>query len=515
MRQTVEFWRGEKDRDLLNNTMGALWWSYQYLDEQVRRCFAYCSIFPRRHRLKRGELVKLWVAEGFIKTSKPEEEMEDVAKNYFDELLSASFLQLGGKEWSNEYNMSERAVDYFTIHDLLCDLAEEVAGRDCFRMEKGCTGDIPQDVRHLFLGTYNGEMLVKNMSRLQNLRTLIIDGKIEIKSPKCRVITGVFTMLMGLQKLRVLKLNIGHECSEFSIPDSIGQLKHLRYFSFMSRQTSLTLPCAFTKLYQLQVVDFGCCYISASFSGEDTMNLVNLRRIIGTPLLYIPNIGRLTWLQMLPFFRVMKTQGFESHQLKHLNKLQDKLEVAGLENVQSKEEALEVNLAAKEKLTELELVWEDQSCSPGVQAEVLEGLCPSKYLERLSIYWYGGMTLPKWMMDEHNGGPTNLQELRFNTWSQQGPAPDLGAFVHLHLLNIFRCSWDALQDMEHLTSLKNLVIMQCPNMRSFGTLPKSLELFSVFDCDPEFKRLCDDYWSITKPLGISRRLEGILLRTGD
>ncbi|VAI93158.1 unnamed protein product [Triticum turgidum subsp. durum] len=45
--QTVEFWRSQKDRDLMNETMGALWWSYQYLDEQVRRCFAYCSMFPR------------------------------------------------------------------------------------------------------------------------------------------------------------------------------------------------------------------------------------------------------------------------------------------------------------------------------------------------------------------------------------------------------------------------------------------------------------------------------------
>ena len=74
--------------------------------------------------MKREELVKLWVAEGFIKTSKPEEEMEDVAQYYFDVLLSSSFLQFGGKE--KQY-ATRREVDYFTIHDLLCDLAEEVA----------------------------------------------------------------------------------------------------------------------------------------------------------------------------------------------------------------------------------------------------------------------------------------------------------------------------------------------------------------------------------------------------
>ncbi|KAM3297800.1 hypothetical protein ACQJBY_039653 [Aegilops geniculata] len=216
--QTVEFWRSQKDRDLMKDTMGALWWSYQYLDEQVRRCFAYCSIFPRRHRLKRDELVKFWVAEGFIKTSKPEEEMEDVAKNYFDLLLSASFLQLRGKEYDHAH---QREIDYFTIHDLLCDLAEEVAGRDCFRIEKGFTGEVPLGVRYLFVGTYNRQMLDEKISRLQNLRTLIIVDLIQVKSKEDLV--SMFTMLTSLQKLRVLNMGIrirGSDFQEFSLLES-------------------------------------------------------------------------------------------------------------------------------------------------------------------------------------------------------------------------------------------------------------------------------------------------------
>ena len=117
---------------------------------------------------------------------------------------------------------------------------------------------------------------------------------------------------------------------------------------------------------------------------------------------------------MLPFFTISKKQGYESHQLKYLNKLQGKLQIHGLENVESKEEAVEVSLAGKEKLTELVLQWGSGSCSPEVQAEVLEGLCPLKYLEILEISQYDGMTFPNWMMSEHNGGPKNLQELIFS-----------------------------------------------------------------------------------------------------
>ncbi|KAM3297803.1 hypothetical protein ACQJBY_039655 [Aegilops geniculata] len=459
----------------MNDTMGAL---YQYLDEQVRRCFAYCSIFPRRRRLKRDDLVKLWVAEGFIKTSKPEEEMKDVAKNYFDELLSASFLQLGGKQM-----VDGRVVDYFTIHDLLCDLAEEIAGRDCFRIEKDFTGEVPEDVRYLFVRTYNRERITEKISKLQNLRTLIIDEMMKVPSNECKVFESIFTMFTGLRKLRVLNLRLRLDI--FSFPDSIGQLKHLRYFAFrVPVITKQTLPTVFTKLYHIRVVDFGFCGSLTSSSGEDMMNLVNLRHVISLADLKFPNVGRLIWLHTLPFFTIRRERGYEPHQLKHLNKLEGKLLINGLENVESKEEALEVNLAGKEKLRKLVLKWDDDSCSPELQAEVLDGLCPSKYLEILDISRYHGLRLPNWMMGKHNGGPKNLQELTFRRWIQLGPAPDLGAFIHLQSLILSNCNWNALSgNMEHLTSLKKLEINSCKNIGSLPTLPKSLERFEVMGCN--------------------------------
>ncbi|CAM0885591.1 unnamed protein product [Alopecurus aequalis] len=94
-RTNVEFWRSVRDRDILNETMGALWWSYRCLDEHARRCFVYCSIFPRSHRLERDELVRLWAAAGFARSTNEGEDTEDVCQKYFDDLLSASFLQIG------------------------------------------------------------------------------------------------------------------------------------------------------------------------------------------------------------------------------------------------------------------------------------------------------------------------------------------------------------------------------------------------------------------------------------
>jgi len=201
IRKNIEFWRSVRDRDLLNETMGALWWSYHHLHEQVKRCFAYCSLFPRRHCLERDELVKLWAAEGFARCTNEGEEMEDVCQEYFDELVSASFLQLRAKENPHD-------EDYYLVHDLLRDLAEKAAGSDFFRIENSLTlfgkcpaVEVPPGVRHVFVKYYNKELITKEICKLDNLRTLFINSDWD------GVEEEVLKYMFGrLRKLRVLNI---------------------------------------------------------------------------------------------------------------------------------------------------------------------------------------------------------------------------------------------------------------------------------------------------------------------
>ncbi|KAI5001550.1 hypothetical protein ZWY2020_026200 [Hordeum vulgare] len=176
-------------------------------------------------------------------------------------------------------------------------------------------------------------------------------------------------------------------------------------------------------------------------------------------------------------FKVSNEQGYEVKQLRDLNKLRGCLCIKGLENVRSKEEALEANLAAKERLTELELQWNGDAdayrCSREVEAEVLEGLCPPVGLQTLHIYSYQGTRYPDWMVGKQKGG---LQELVLWHWKQLGPAPQLvEAFPHLHVLELWNCNWDALPcNMEHLTSLKELVLDIKTGKRSSTFVKKDL-----------------------------------------
>ncbi|VAH54137.1 unnamed protein product [Triticum turgidum subsp. durum] len=488
--QDVDHWRRVGDQDLFKVWTGPLWWSYYQLGEQARRCFAYCSIFPRRHRLYRDELVRLWMAEGFIRNTDEGADAEDVGRGIFNELLSISFLQPGGKDWYNH------GKEYYLVHDLLHDLAGAVAGSDCFRIDNNMiqkgerwARDVPRDVRHLFVQSYDAALITGKILLLENLHTLIIYS-VGGDTPVEEIV--IKNILKSLPKLRVLAIALCLEKDGFicrpnilSAPESISQLKHLRYLAFRTDiGCRVILPSSLNQLYQMQLLDFGVC-MNLVFSCGD---LINLRHVFSGPGLQFSNIGRLVSLQTIPAFKVSHEQGHEAKQLRYLNRLSGELSIYGLQSVESREEALAFDLAAKKRLTELTL---SLGGSSKVAAEVLEGLCPPVGLVTLDIRDYDGLVYPKWMVGRQNGGPEKLQQLGLSGWSQPGPAPALKAFNHLRCLNLMHCSWNALPcNMEHLSSLETVIIIKCLNIRSLPTLPQSLTYFWLLKCDDGFMESC-------------------------
>jgi hypothetical protein len=173
--------------------------------------------------------------------------------------------------------------------------------------------------------------------------------------------------------------------------------------------------------------------------------------------------------------------------------LRGKLTIFGLENVKSKGQALQANLAAKQ-LTELSLSWSSyghRRSSPEVQSGVLEGLCPHVQLRKLALWNFVGCRYPDWMVGKDRGGPKCLQELRLCICSQPAAFGLAKAFPHLRVLQFIYCSWDALPgNMDHLTSLKELAINSCHNIQSLPSLPQSLEKFCLAMCNDEFMESC-------------------------
>jgi len=99
----------------------ALLLSYYHLPSHLKRCFAYCALFPKDHEFKKETLILMWMAENFLQCSQQSKSPEEIGEQYFNDLLSRSFFQ----------HSSGSLKSCFVMHDLLNDLAKYFCGEIC------------------------------------------------------------------------------------------------------------------------------------------------------------------------------------------------------------------------------------------------------------------------------------------------------------------------------------------------------------------------------------------------
>ncbi|KAG9141431.1 hypothetical protein Leryth_001872 [Lithospermum erythrorhizon] len=98
--------------------------SYENLPHHLKPCFLYLGVFPEDFEIPVRQLIRLWMAEGFI----PQDEkrsLEDLAEDYLEDLIDRSLVQIGKKR-------TDGGVKSCRIHDLLRDLCIKEAKRERF-----------------------------------------------------------------------------------------------------------------------------------------------------------------------------------------------------------------------------------------------------------------------------------------------------------------------------------------------------------------------------------------------
>ncbi|XP_022756852.1 putative disease resistance RPP13-like protein 1 [Durio zibethinus] len=419
----------------------ALRLSYHLLPSYLKRCFAYCAIFPKDYEFDKDLLVLLWMAEGFLQQPKGKRQMEDIGLDYFNELFSRSFFQ-----------QSNSNKTRFVMHDLINDLAQSVSEEICFSFEdrdmlkgdKLCT--VVEKIRHLsFLRKqYDVGKRFEILCQMKNLRTLIALPTCMPPWAACCYLSGdvLQNKLPRLRCLRVLCL-IGYCISE--LPNSIGQLKHLRYLN-LSRCRIKQLPQSVGFLFNLQTLILQSCKELTKLP-EVIKNLENLRVLDLTDtgnLQEMPfQIGNLKNLQTLTKFIVGEGIGSAVSELRGLLHLRGELSILGLENVSDIQDASNANLKDKHGLTALDLQWSPDRQNEEAEMHVLDMLLPHKNLEKLSILFYGGKKFPSWLGDP---SLTNIMCLELCKCRKSISLPSLGRLPSLKMLTII--GMDSVQKVD-------------------------------------------------------------------
>ncbi|KAB2086247.1 hypothetical protein ES319_A04G016400v1 [Gossypium barbadense] len=474
----------------------ALRLSYHYLPPHLKRCFAYCSIFPKDYEFKEEEIILLWRAEGFLQL-KAKIQGKGLGNQYFQDLVSRSFFQISSKDKSR-----------FVMHDLMNDLAQLVAGEICCRLEGEKQQKFSRRSRHSAHVSDDWNHSVKKFEAFYQMTSLRTFLPLPLMVPRYEVfyLSNVVLddLLSRLSYLRVLSLR-GYEI--YDLPDFFENLKHLRYLNF-SRTRINCLPDSLCTLYHLETLILRDCSKLKNLPSK-IGNLVNLHflDIRGADSIERMPSGfdQLTKLQILSNFVIGEGDGLLIRELKNLSNLRGNFCLSGLENVNG-QDAREAKLNEKLGIDGLELQWgtglENSTRKKEVEERVLDFLRPQKKLEQLIIENYGGVKFSSWIADSSF---KNLSSLKLRNCKNCKSLPSVGRFPLLKDLSII--SFDQVQkigvklfgenQLNPFASLEILSFESPPNWKEWDTcegdekvlkLPRLREL-SIKTCPQLLGRL--------------------------
>ncbi|CAK8530603.1 unnamed protein product [Lathyrus sativus] len=376
--------------------------SYHYLPPYLKRCFVYCSLYPKDYEFNKDKLVLLWMAEDLLPSLKNGKTLQEVGYEYFNDLASRSFFQRSGN--GNQYR-------HFVMHDLMHDLATLLGGEFYFRTEElGKETKISIKTRHLSFIQFSDPVLENYdvFSKAKNLRTFLANG---FRTPRVNHEKALCMILENLKCLRVLSFQLLFNVH--TLPDSVDELIHLRYLDLSSTAIQ-TLPESLCNLYNLQTLKL-CNCVQLTMLPNDMQNLVNLCHlgILGTKLEEMPKeMSKLTHLQHLSCFVVGKHEKNGIKELGTLSNLHGSLVISKLENVTNSLEASKAHIMDKKYLDELLFKWSEDAKNHFTysqsEMDILGKLQPAKNLKRLYICGYRGTRFPEWIGDPSYHNLTEL-----------------------------------------------------------------------------------------------------------
>ncbi|XP_016194615.1 disease resistance protein RPP13 [Arachis ipaensis] len=263
------------DEDSSEEMMELLKFSYDDLPNKMKPCFLYLGVFPEDEEIWVRDLIRLWIAEGFIEPiqtgrSKSPPQLEDIGEQYLKELVDRNLVQVANRRSDG------KGVKTCQIHDLFRELCISESNKPDNNIKSAGRLSFPGDI-----GSYSC-LVTCNQSCTCSL--FVYDGTREWPHyipEDCRVNVIYFAYgytylneyLKELESLKFLKMFLCESyelCKLQSLKTchvmifkkdlSIGRLKQLRHLRCGTElNLSVDEEVVKDKMQNLQTL----CYVSA------------------------------------------------------------------------------------------------------------------------------------------------------------------------------------------------------------------------------------------------------------
>ncbi|EXB49718.1 Disease resistance protein RPM1 [Morus notabilis] len=218
----------------LKSTTRILSLSYYDLPYYLKCCILYFGIFPKGYSVRRGRLIRQWIAEGFVKPQK-NKTLEVVAKEYLSELIDKGLVE-------NEEGKAKRC----RVHDLLHVVISQ-------KMEESRFCQVLSDESPTFEGVARRLSIICSSDNiLQTTEISRVRCLFMFNGDKEMLNSTVNALATSVKLLKVLDFE-DTPCLDH-LPEDIGDLFHLRYLSVRRTKVKL-LPNSIGKLVNLETLD--------------------------------------------------------------------------------------------------------------------------------------------------------------------------------------------------------------------------------------------------------------------
>ena len=225
--------------------------SYHDLPYNLKACFLYFGMFSEDYPINCARIIRLWVAEGFVK-ERQGITLEEVAQDFLNQLIHRSLVQVARVDYVSK-------VRRCRVHDMMRGVilsrSEELSF--CHVSIKNISSFDGNGRRLSIQNSVNTPLDSMTSSQTRSILVLGVD----------EVPTSVLTTCFANFKLMK---TMDFESSPIDyIPKEVGNLFHLRYLSLRNTKVKM-LPKSIGKLHNLETLDLKCSLVSelpAAISG--------------------------------------------------------------------------------------------------------------------------------------------------------------------------------------------------------------------------------------------------------